>query len=109
MSDGEKAMIDYVNHPPHYQSKSGIECIDVIEDMPYNIASAIKYLWRCGKKWDAKEDLEKAEWFIRRELQRVAKNKNDDYTRSTCCSTETPGISEGEAWCRLFAKQASDP
>lgn len=35
----------FVNHPPHYnQNPSGIECIDVIEHLPFNVGSAIKYL-----------------------------------------------------------------
>jgi hypothetical protein len=62
-----------VNHPEHYNSHpKGIECIDVIEDIPhFNIANAIKYLWRAGLKTeDPLEDLEKALWYINREISR---------------------------------------
>lgn len=60
-----------VDHPDHYnQHPAGIECIDVIEEFPYNIGTAIKYLWRCDFKDDAIKDLEKAAWCIDRELQR---------------------------------------
>jgi hypothetical protein len=65
---------DPVNHPSHYTSHpSGIECIDVIEHMTLNIGAAIKYLWRCGLKSEAThiQDLEKAAWHIRREIQRL--------------------------------------
>ena len=109
MSDGEKAHIDWVNHPPHYESPSGVECIDVIEHMPYNLASAVKYIWRCGKKWDHEEDLRKAIWFLERELQRRAKNgTSDNGDRGGANSTtKAPSYSEGEVWARLYSQRAS--
>ena len=65
---------DMVNHPPHYTAHpKGIECIDVIEDNPfYNLAAAMKYLWRVswGGKFDDLEDLEKAVWYVQREITR---------------------------------------
>jgi hypothetical protein len=65
---------DPVNHPSHYtQHPSGVECIDIVEHMPYNIGAAIKYLWRAGKKAQHIEDLKKARWYIDREIQRVAR------------------------------------
>jgi hypothetical protein len=65
---------DMVNHPPHYNAHpSGIECISVVEHMDYNIGSAIKYLWRAGLKGKKKEDLEKAIWYIQREIGRACK------------------------------------
>lgn len=63
-----------VNHPSHYNSHpSGIECIVIIESMPFNVGSAIKYLWRAGLKDDAptKQDFEKAIWYIKREIERL--------------------------------------
>jgi hypothetical protein len=64
-------MNDPVNHPAHYTSHpSGIECIQVTEHMGFCIGSAFKYLWRAGLKGDAIEDLEKAVWYIQREIQR---------------------------------------
>jgi hypothetical protein len=60
-----------VNHPPHYTgSPSGVECIDVVEHMPYNIGAAVKYLWRCDLKADPIEDLKKARWYVDREIKR---------------------------------------
>lgn len=66
-------------NPDHYKSHpSGIEAIDILEHLPYNVASAMKYLWRCGLKQTAQpeEDLKKAEWFIQREQKRL-KNKGE--------------------------------
>lgn len=65
---------DMVNNPPHYtQNPSGVECIEVIEHLPSNIAAAIKYLWRCDDKNNPEEDLNKAAWYINRELERRRK------------------------------------
>lgn len=64
-------MSDLVNHPPHYMSHpSGIECIRVTEYMGFCLGNAVKYIWRADLKGDAIEDLEKARWYIDRELQR---------------------------------------
>lgn len=65
-------MADAVDHPAHYnQHPKGIECIDVIEDWScFNVANAVKYLWRCGHKGDAIEDLRKAVWYLEREIAR---------------------------------------
>jgi hypothetical protein len=62
---------DNVNHPQHYcQNPKGIETIDFIEHMPYNLGNAIKYISRCDFKGKFEEDLEKAIWYIKREIGR---------------------------------------
>lgn len=64
-------MDDAVNHPPHYTSHpSGVECIQVTEHMGFNLGNAVKYIWRADLKNDAIEDLKKAEFYIRREIQK---------------------------------------
>lgn len=59
-----------VNHPEHYNQIDSVECIDVIEWFNFNIGSAIKYLWRADFKGKPIEDLEKATWYIQREIKR---------------------------------------
>lgn len=60
-----------VDHPRHYNAHpSGIECIDVVEWMPFNIGNAIKYVWRCDHKGRDIEDLKKAVWYLNREIER---------------------------------------
>ncbi|NQX75688.1 MAG: DUF3310 domain-containing protein [Epibacterium sp.] len=62
---------DVVNHPSHYTSHpSGVECIQVTEHYGFCIGNAIKYLWRAGLKDDAVQDLEKAAWYVAREIQK---------------------------------------
>jgi hypothetical protein len=67
-------MADNVNHPKHYNSHpAGIECIDVVEHLPFNVGNAIKYLWRADHK-NGLEDLRKAAWYVQREIARLEKN-----------------------------------
>ncbi len=64
-------MKDKVNHPTHYNKHpSGIECIDVVEHMGFNLGNAVKYIWRADLKGKTIEDLKKAKWYIERELSR---------------------------------------
>ena len=66
--------IDYINHPPYYtQHPSGVECIQITEHFNFCIGNAIKYLWRRGKKDSEIKDLEKAAWYINREIERIKK------------------------------------
>lgn len=83
-------MKDNVNHPSHYNSHpSGIECIDIIRYYPFNVGSAIKYLWRAGLKKDLSmndvdkeiEDLEKAIWCINDRINQLRNENNSE--RST--------------------------
>lgn len=63
-----------VDHPEHYNSHpSGIECIDVVEHMSFNVGNAMKYLWREGLKDNSIEDLRKAKWYIEREISKREK------------------------------------
>lgn len=66
---------DMVNHPPHYTAGS-IECIDAIRAalgdeafIGHCRATAIKYLWRTGRKGDAVEDMRKAAWYVNKAIE----------------------------------------
>ena len=68
---------DNVNHPPHYKSHpSGIECIQVTEHMGFCLGNAMKYIWRADEKGNAIEDLEKARWYIEREIERRSQEQS---------------------------------
>jgi hypothetical protein len=60
---------DSVNHPPHYKA-GGIETIDFIEakQLNYNLGNVVKYITRADLKGNRKQDLEKAAWYLKREL-----------------------------------------
>ena len=73
-----------VSHPSHYQSKNGIEVIDVIEAFTEDLegieavcaGNAIKYLCRWSKK-NGVQDLEKSIWYIQK-LINVLNSKNKE-------------------------------
>ena len=61
---------DMVNHPPHYQSQNGIECIEAIraqlteeEFRGYCKGNCIKYIWRERQK-GGDESVKKAVWYL---------------------------------------------
>lgn len=64
---------EWVNHPAHYRHPSGVECIDVVEHMTFNVGNAVKYLWRLGDKGRPIEDMRKAIWYIHREIEKLTK------------------------------------
>jgi hypothetical protein len=61
---------DPVNHPAHYKV-GGIETIDFIEAkrLNYNMGNAVKYITRADHKGSRKQDLEKAIWYLKREIE----------------------------------------
>ncbi len=62
---------DPVERPRGYNSHpSGVETIEVTEHLGFCVGNAIKYLWRCDLKGAPVEDVRKAAWYVRRELQR---------------------------------------
>lgn len=65
---------DPVNHPSHYtKHPSGVECIQITEHMNFNLGNAVKYIWRAGDKGNLIEDLQKARWYLDREIARLQK------------------------------------
>jgi len=62
---------DPVHHPKHYTShQSGVECIEITRWCSFNIGNAIKYLWRADLKGSPIQDLEKAIFYIKDEIER---------------------------------------
>lgn len=60
-----------VDHPPHY-NVGKFEVIDVIDDwsLSFNLGNVVKYVARAQHKGAELEDLEKAAWYLAREIQR---------------------------------------
>jgi len=68
---GVSTAADMINHPPHYQSDNGIECIDAIRAalgkegfIAYCRGNVIKYQWRL--KANPAEDQGKSVWYANR-------------------------------------------
>ena len=76
---GLNVVEDYVNHPSHY-SWGSKECIEVIEEnltaeeyAGYLKGTQIKYVYRHEHKWDAEQDLEKCDWYLKRYSEKLEK------------------------------------
>ena len=63
---------DSVNHPAHYKV-GGIETIDFIEakQLSYHLGNVVKYITRADHKGNRIEDLQKARWYLNREIARL--------------------------------------
>jgi len=61
---------DMINSPPHYTA-GGIETIDFIEakKLGYNLGNVVKYITRSDLKGDRLENLQKALWYLNREIK----------------------------------------
>lgn len=77
-------MSSAVTHPKHYNAGK-IEVIEAIEDwkLGFHRGNAVKYIARAGKKCQQGrleldceiEDLEKARWYLDREIERLRARK----------------------------------
>lgn len=73
-----------VSHPSHYQSKSGLEVIDVIAAFTEGLegieavdtGNAIKYICRWKDK-NGVQDLEKAMWYIQHLIEHLIKEDEE--------------------------------
>jgi len=67
---------EMVDHPHHYGGEDNqYEAIKVIEawELGFNLGNTLKYISRAGKKINTLEDLEKASWYINREINKLKK------------------------------------
>lgn len=61
---------------PDYYKLSGVETIQVAENLTFNAGNAVKYLVRSSRidgvhKGNRVEDLRKARWLVDREIERL--------------------------------------
>ncbi len=63
-----------INHPSHYGGADNpYETILVIEawQLGFNLGNVVKYISRAGKKGSRRDDLNKALWYLCREIETV--------------------------------------
>ena len=76
---------DFVNHPEHYISETGLETIDVIEAFTFDLngieavctGNVLKYICRWKNK-NGIEDLKKARWYIDHLIDHVEKLEKEN-------------------------------
>lgn len=74
-----------VLHPDHYQSKTGLEVIDVIEAFTYELegveafdtGNVIKYILRWKKK-NGLQDLKKAMWYLQNLIDHIENKEKEN-------------------------------
>lgn len=76
MSKKIDELIEFVNHPHHYNSGK-IEVIDVIIDQGFGegfcLGNVLKYVMRAPHKGTYNQDLEKASWYLDHWIKHVNK------------------------------------
>jgi hypothetical protein len=82
-----------INHPDYYNS-GGIEVADFIDahKLNFNMGNVIKYVTRAGRKQgeDALIALQKAQWYLNREINRVGQEQNAGLLASPVVIQEEP-------------------
>lgn len=89
----ENIEADVVNHPKHYETGK-FECIEVMEEVfgaeavrEFCLCNAFKYLYRCKRKENMEQDVDKAMWYLERfrslEASESRTAKNEAVTKKT--------------------------
>lgn len=76
---------EMVSHPSHYQSKTGLEVIDVIEAFTSDLkgieatdtGNVLKYMCRWKNK-NGLQDLKKANWYLTHLIEHIENNKKEN-------------------------------
>ncbi len=72
--DKQKSKKELVDHPQHYGGKDNpYEAIKVIEawNLGFCLGNTLKYISRAGKKDATIQELEKARWYLDREIKKL--------------------------------------
>lgn len=72
----KKDRVEQVDHPAHYGGADNpYEAVKVIEawSLGFNLGNTVKYIARAGKKGELLQDLCKALWYLRREVENEEK------------------------------------
>lgn len=70
-------MKESVNHPQHYGGKDNVyEAIKIIEhyNLDFHLGNVLKYILRSDKKGNEIEDLKKAEFYLKRKIEKLGKS-----------------------------------
>lgn len=107
---------EMVNHPAHYQSKAGIEVIDVMEAFTadlkgaeaVNTSQVIKYILRWKNKENPLQDLNKCKWYLDRLIKHVEKEAGSSSKRYNYAMIFYERESEAEETLKSMQKIIDD-
>jgi len=124
--DSDEKQFDIINKAAHYNKHpSGVECIELAERLPFNTGNAFKYVFRRGDKGNTVQDLEKAIYYLNREVQQLRSlirwrtasevqnmKCNDHFTLTDVKNigqvfTAEPNKFAAVVYSRIFARDAS--
>ncbi len=86
--------MNQVDHPAHYNAGK-FEVIDVIEDwrLGFNLGNAVKYIARADHKGSELVDLEKARWYIDRQIELSTKRLSEALQETRPEEKQKPDLS----------------
>ena len=89
-----------VNHPKHYNNHvSKVEAIEVIRSFTFNTGSSFKYVFRRDDKDNCIEDLQKALWYIKDEIQ-FRKNRKVGFFSRIARDLQLPDLFKFKEYAR---------
>jgi len=69
-----------VVHPQHYNNHpSGVECMEIVRHMNFNLGNVFKYIWRADEKRYPIKDLKKAAFYLDDEIKRREKQNKEAF------------------------------
>jgi hypothetical protein len=73
-------MSEAVNHPPHYGGDTTYEAIKVIENwnLNFRLGNVLKYIRRAQYKHNLLQNLQKARWYLDREIAAVERDEANE-------------------------------
>ena len=83
---------EMVKHPSHYGGGDNpYEAIKVIEawNLSFCLGNTVKYIARAGKKDEELQELEKALWYLKREIKKI-KGHGKESSKASSTDSELP-------------------
>ncbi len=87
-------MSDAVNHPAHYGGDTAYEAIKVIEawNLGFRLGNVLKYIRRAQHKDNLLQNLQKARWYLDREIAAIEANERLPHPNTETASIQPQGV-----------------
>jgi hypothetical protein len=100
-------MSEAVNHPPHYGGDTTYEAIKVIEawNLGFRLGNVLKYIRRAQHKDNLLQNLQKARWYLDREIAALEATERTTRSDSQSASIQTQ---EEKSWSNLVQRKETE-